>query len=167
MKMKRCCECRQEKPRPEFHKSKRHGGLAPRCKVCAIAVASRWYQENKDRKRAYDAKRRREKRDLYRNASKRWRENNPESKRADTNSRRRSLRNQMPPWTSPKDMRCFYEQAQRVSACLGSQFHVDHIIPIKGRGVRGLHVPWNLQVIPAIRNQIKSNHYSRRYGGIA
>lgn len=161
---KTCPECKRTLPIEAF-------GLIPsrrcnaRCRPCNIKVAGEWYRANKESKRAYDAKRRDEKRDLYRAASKRWREAHPHAKNADTNSRRRRVRERMPSWISPAQLRAFYEQAQRVTACLGIQHHVDHVVPLRGRKVSGLHVPENLAVIPQAMNSRKLNHYSLTHGG--
>jgi 5-methylcytosine-specific restriction endonuclease McrA len=41
--------------------------------------------------------------------------------------------------------------------CTGIEWHVDHIIPLKGEMVSGLHIYSNLRVIPKIENLRKGN----------
>jgi hypothetical protein len=52
-----------------------------------------------------------------------------------------------------------YELAFLRTKTLGFQWQVDHVIPLHGRLVSGLHVPHNLQVIPAAENRSKSNKF--------
>lgn len=40
-----------------------------------------------------------------------------------------------------------------------SGFEVDHILPLKHDNVTGLHVPWNLQVLPVSLNRSKHNKF--------
>lgn len=47
--------------------------------------------------------------------------------------------------------------SRSISKKTGTQHHVDHIIPLQGKLVSGLHVPWNLRIIPAHENLSKSN----------
>lgn len=50
-----------------------------------------------------------------------------------------------------------YEHMRDCRAVTGEDYHVDHIVPLRGENICGLHVPWNLQVLPAYVNMSKSN----------
>lgn len=65
-----------------------------------------------------------------------------------------------PRWLTPDDlwlMAQAYELAALRTRLFGFPWHVDHILPLHGRLVSGLHVPTNLQVIPGAENCRKSN----------
>lgn len=79
---------------------------------------------------------------------------------AHTVKRRLAKINRTPTWLTPDD-HWMIEQAYELAAIRTKMFgffwHVDHIIPLQGKTVSGLHVPTNLQVIPAVENIRKGN----------
>jgi site-specific DNA-cytosine methylase len=89
-----------------------------------------------------------------------WRLNNPAKVRFYNASRDKVRRKATPKWVT-KDHKTFmeiqYQMAKLLSERLGFEHHVDHIHPIQGENVCGLHVPWNLRVIPAAENIRKGN----------
>jgi len=66
-----------------------------------------------------------------------------------------------PSWLSKEDwkqMDAVYIAARQTSLHAGFNCHVDHIVPLKGKGVCGLHVPWNLRVVSQSYNSKKHNN---------
>lgn len=58
-----------------------------------------------------------------------------------------------------RQMQEIYKEASRLTQETGVPHEVDHIIPLKGRKVTGLHVPWNLQIIQKSDNISKGNKF--------
>lgn len=72
------------------------------------------------------------------------------------------LRARTPTWLTREDrlaMGQIYKTARELSTKHGEQYHVDHIVPLNGELVSGLHVPTSLQVLTAAENLSKSNVY--------
>ena len=82
-----------------------------------------------------------------------------EKKRAEKPLYKSRLRKATPLWADKKKIMEIY-------ASRGEGMHVDHIIPLRGELVCGLHVETNLQVIPAWQNISKNNHYSLEHEGV-
>ena len=91
-----------------------------------------------------------------------WEKANPHKKLARVRKRQASKLKRTPKWLTKADndaMVALYEEAAKLSKETGIKYHVDHILPLQGKKVSGLHVPANLQVIPAKENLKKSNRH--------
>lgn len=73
--------------------------------------------------------------------------------------RRAAKLTQSPPWADHEKIKAVYQLAQELTKSTGVPHHVDHIIPLTGEAVRGLHVHTNLQVITATENIRKHNKF--------
>ena len=59
-----------------------------------------------------------------------------------------------------KQIKAIYAERDRLTTETGVPHDVDHIIPIQGETVSGLHVPWNLQPITSKENGEKKNSWN-------
>lgn len=87
-----------------------------------------------------------------------WRVNNKDRAAAFARNYKAAKLNRTPGWLNEDDfwlMEQAYKLAQMRNESTGLKWHVDHIIPLQGTNVSGLHVPTNLQVIPAKANLSK------------
>lgn len=91
-----------------------------------------------------------------------WAKANPH-KRSAIETRRRVAKMQRTPTWLTADEHWMVEQAYELAALrtrmFGFSWHVDHIVPLQGKLVSGLHTPYNLQVIPGRDNLRKNNRY--------
>jgi hypothetical protein len=85
--------------------------------------------------------------------------NNKDKANARTVAYQLAKANRIPKWANIEKIKELYKQAIIKSKETGIQWHVDHIVPLRGKLVSGLHVPENLQVIPGIENVKKANRY--------
>ena len=53
----------------------------------------------------------------------------------------------------------FYKKAEFMTKLTGVDHHIDHIVPLQGRKVSGLHHYANLQILTADKNRSKGNRY--------
>jgi 5-methylcytosine-specific restriction endonuclease McrA len=137
-----------------FNKSSKKYYTKNREKI--IKRANGWIKNNKEK--VNKAKRQRRKSNLkILQKEIEYRKKNKHLRRAN-NAKRKAIKRQTSAilTTSQKQIiSCLYSQATRLEDRFGIKFHVDHIIPLS-RG--GMHIPTNLQVIPATINISKNCH---------
>lgn len=122
------------------------------------AHSARHYQANKGKLRALGALWNEANPEKRRAIGRNWHKRHPAKSTAEVRKRQAAKIQATPPWANLDGIRVFYEMAARVSKCLGIKHHVDHICPLRGAdGSRGLHVEYNLRVIPAVVNLRKGN----------
>ena len=79
----------------------------------------------------------------------------PNYKNAANQQRKTRLYDATPQWLSLEHRRQIVSLYEEAANRPGGPWHVDHIVPLQGRNVCGLHVPWNLQILSAAENLAK------------
>lgn len=100
--------------------------------------------------------------DIVMEKVKEYRAKNPHI-HAKCSAKQRALRLQrIPKWLTndhKKVVNAYYSIAQRLTCENNEPWQVDHIVPLQGKLVSGLHVPWNLQLMKRSENRAKSNSF--------
>ena len=184
--MKVCSKCKELKAVELFSKNrtKKHG-LQNQCKSCMKAAAAvnkeyiraaqkEYYEANKEKllgnmkvyyasnKEKFNAsskawkKANREKVSAY---NREYSQANPGKVNARTAKRRAAKLQRTPEWACLDSIKEFYTCAKDLQELTGIEFQVDHIVPLQGELVSGLHVETNLQILTASENSSKSNAF--------
>lgn len=161
--MKTCTYCNVSKQVEAFHKDKsRADGLRNRCKECVGAYMAQYYKDNPEQVKARVATWVANNRSRHNAKCAKWVKANPAKVNARTARRYASKTQATPVWLTEDEhwmLEQAYELARLRTKMLGIKFEVDHIVPLRGRRVRGLHVPWNVRVVPLKDNRTKSNTF--------
>jgi 5-methylcytosine-specific restriction endonuclease McrA len=179
MLTKKCGKCSLEKNITEYSRcSAKRDGLQGYCKSCAAQktkawqnaneenyknLVKNWRSNNKERVREVSNKYKKlyykKRPEVIKLSKKKWRDRNGDLISIYHACRKRRLDKLKNNLTSEmlKEIKGIYSRAKALSKQTGIPHHVDHIVPLNAKNCSGLHVPWNLQIIPASENCAKSN----------
>jgi len=119
-----------------------------------------WRINNKDHVKIQGLKYRQENKEKRKSINKIWTKTNSAKCNANLAKRRAAKLKATPNWLTKdqlKEIEQFYIDAKECQWLSEDKLEVDHIVPLQGENVCGLHVPWNLRVIPASKNRSKKN----------
>lgn len=158
--VKICTFCKKEKIIDYFTKRNRYcEKRRSQCKECIAiqknekkvmdpTLGNRYYKNHLDSVMRWN----KENMKRIRKHKKNYKKRNPWTVAANDAKRRAALLQRIPKWADLRSISEFYRNRPK-------GHHVDHVIPLNGKNVSGLHILSNLQYLPAIENEIKSNKF--------
>lgn len=162
--MKTCNKCQVDKPETEYYKkSTSKDRLSWWCKTCHKECVKAKYAAAYSNPE-FAAKERVRVSTYYKINPEKDKRTWPVGPQAVANTAkyRSNKDKRTPKWLTPDDLWMMaeaYKLAALRTKLFGFKWHVDHIIPLRGALVSGLHIPHNLQVIPGLDNIRKSNQF--------
>ena len=169
--MKTCSKCKVSKDPSGFSKnSAKKDGLQAKCKACnaayfqenresIAAYKAEYYQENREVVAAKGAKYYQENRGAKLAKNSKYQKANPDKRRAIAAKRNAAKLQRTPAWVDFEAIKAVYAEAHRLEELDGIPRHVDHVIPLQGELVSGLHIASNLKILTAEENLSKSNKF--------
>lgn len=121
------------------------------------AVTNAWIERNKEYFYKVRQKYYQNNKDKFKQFMKKHRLENPGLYKSYKATRRARELEALPAWADLDKIAEIYKQSCVISKKTGIKHHVDHIIPLNGKIVCGLHIETNLQIISASMNLRKSN----------
>jgi hypothetical protein len=167
MDTKQCSKCGEVKPLSEYHKRSDRNSVRAACKSCRNSASASYRKEKgselNEKRKGYQVKYREENREKIKARRKRYdarfRAENKSARVAVSVKYKAAKLQRTASWANDQLIAAYYKEAKRLEKLTGIQFHVDHIIPLQGELVSGLHVETNLQLLPAHENRGKSNSF--------
>jgi transcription initiation factor TFIIIB Brf1 subunit/transcription initiation factor TFIIB len=157
MDSKECNECGEVKLLTDYYKGR------GKCKSCVKLRMKGYYVNNseqvKQKVAQYRADNPEKVKKCVNSASARWASNNRDKANALLAKYRAAKLQATPSWANEQLIAAYYKEAKRLEELTGIKFHVDHIVPLQGKLVSGLHVETNLQLLTAHENRGKSNSF--------
>lgn len=158
--MKQCSKCKVVKDLEFFHRcSNIKDGYKSACKTCRAEERRHHYENNKERVLKQTAAWQKENRDRMAEYYKTYSKKNPDKMAAKWAARHASKLQRTVAWSDQERIQSRYTLAKYLEELDGRKRHVDHVIPLRGELVSGLHVHDNLQILLAEDNLSKSNNY--------
>lgn len=155
--MKTCLICQATKPYSDFSSAKSGRlGLHPWCRECVSSYNKARYHTGQNPSTYVRKSQAKIPKVVIPELNQtRLKDASPGFRAAEKVWRKLLEKNRIPPWVSLEDVLPIYEAAARAK-----YFTVDHIVPLHGKNVSGLHVPWNLQLLTPSENSKKGARFS-------
>tara|TARA_R110000803_G_scaffold88822_1_gene155805 strand:+ start:557 stop:1051 length:495 start_codon:yes stop_codon:yes gene_type:complete len=162
--MKTCTRCLDEKDKEDFYKRSRSpDGRESWCKLCRLAHNRAWAENNRDKHHELTRKWYRENKELHLANSKARYNANPAAALARSTLRDDRIKRATPAWADLKAIAYVYTVSRAINEVFDEPWEVDHIYPLQGKTVSGLHVAANLQIITQAENRTKGNKIDESY----
>lgn len=158
--VKACTKCRLFKRHDQFNRAKeKTDGRSSSCKECEQQRCAQYRQNNRH---IWQRHYRNNEKD-YKARSKQRRIDHPEEKLVNEQNRRAAKKQALPSWAKTKAMQAEFkrivEHRHWLNEATGLSHDIDHIIPLQSDFVCGLHVPWNLMILPKKDNNSKNAYW--------